>query len=508
MYLIPLWGSRRISCPHPIMTCKVWGVTGVSVHCLEKTKLKPEQVKQWLESQDVYTLHKPVRYKFPRRKVVVAGPNQQWQADLIDVSRLSRHNQGNKFLLTCIDVFYKKAWVVPLKDKTGSSLLKAFQSIDHPLPKTLQMDKGTEFTNRKFQKWLSEKGIQFFTSENDDIKASIVERFNRNLKSKLWRYFTRHDTLTYVDILDSVVDVYNRTPKFSLSWNGKWHNLPNLYWLIIQMKSWRELSILRNCKRSPRQMTYIEWRKYWGGQRIKSLWNGRAIPTSSTVGCMWKILCDFSFGHTSAFRECCLSDDLSDERGRSFVIWGRLCGCERLYKLKHNDFILSVMENVDTRTWCCSGSRVPKSEIVYFCQVFLILCIVIVSIYNLTNQQGDQQMWVALLSSCMGYLLPNPSIKSWVISISFYPPTTPWGYYPENTLAQFTSRLPNVINLSGDWEVGLVEIQYPHNSFNVPIVKRHRTLHCGLLPPMTRTEALSDVPSLSERAIIPISTIC
>ena len=70
------------------------------------------------------------------------------------------------------------------------------------------------------------------------------------------------------------------------------------------------------------------------------------------------------------------------------------------------------MENVDKHTWCCSGSRVPKSEIVYFSQVFLILCIVIASIYNLTNQQGDQQLWVALLSSCMGYLLPNPSIKA------------------------------------------------------------------------------------------------
>ena len=182
----------------------------------QKTKLKPEGVKKWLESQDVYTLHKPVRYKFPRRKVIVAGPNQQWQADLVDVSRLRRHNQGNRFLLTCIDVFSKKAWVVPLKDKTGSSLLGAFQSINHPLPKTLQTDKGTEFTNKKFQHWLSKKGVRFFTSENDDIKASIVERFNRSLKSKLWRYFTHHNTLTYVDILDSVVDVYNRTPHRSI----------------------------------------------------------------------------------------------------------------------------------------------------------------------------------------------------------------------------------------------------------------------------------------------------
>ena len=124
-----------------------------------KAKIKPEGVKKWLESQDVYTLHKPVRYKFPRRKVIVAGPNQQWQADLVDVSRLSRHNQGNKFLLTCIDVFSKKAWVATLKDKTGSSLLKAFQSIDHPLPKTLQTDKGTEFTNRKLTMTMTMKNI-------------------------------------------------------------------------------------------------------------------------------------------------------------------------------------------------------------------------------------------------------------------------------------------------------------------------------------------------------------
>ena len=64
------------------------------------------------------------------------------------------------------------------------------------------------------------------------------------------------------------------------------------------------------------------------------------------------------------------------------------------------------------RAWCCSGSRVPKAKIVYLCQVLLILSIVLASIYNLTNQQGDQQLWVALLSSCMGYLLPNPTIKS------------------------------------------------------------------------------------------------
>ena len=182
----------------------------------KKTKGNQKQIKEWLESQDAYTLHKQVRYRFPRRKTIVSGPSQQWQADLIDVSRLSRHNQGNKFLLTCIDVFSKKAWVVPLKNKSGTSLVAAFKSIQHPLPKTLQTDKGTEFLNYTFQQWLKDHKVHFFTTENEDIKASIVERFNRTLKTKLWRYFTHHDTLTYTDILESVVDVYNHTPHRSI----------------------------------------------------------------------------------------------------------------------------------------------------------------------------------------------------------------------------------------------------------------------------------------------------
>ena len=182
----------------------------------QKTKLKSSEVKNWLSTQDTYTLHKPVKYKFPRRKVIVGGVGHQWQADLVDVSRLSKHNKGMKFLLTCIDVFSRKAWVIPLKDKSGSTLLKAFQSIPDSLPMKLQTDKGTEFTNRKVQSWLKDNNVHFFTTENDDIKACLVERFNRTLKSKLWRYFTKNNTLSYLDILQDMVSTYNHTPNRSI----------------------------------------------------------------------------------------------------------------------------------------------------------------------------------------------------------------------------------------------------------------------------------------------------
>ena len=70
-----------------------------------------------------------------------------------------------------------------------------------------------------------------------------------------------------------------------------------------------------------------------------------------------------------------------------------------------------MMVETEEQGWCCSGSRVPRAEIVYLCQIIVILTIVFASIYNLSKGEGDQQLWTALLSSCMGYLLPNPTIK-------------------------------------------------------------------------------------------------
>ena len=91
--------------------------------------------------------------------MIVTEYDGQWQADLVDISSLARFNKGYKFLLTCIDVFSKFAWVVPLKKKTGESLVNGFQSILDlgRSPEKLQTDKGTEFLNRNFQSFLKEK---------------------------------------------------------------------------------------------------------------------------------------------------------------------------------------------------------------------------------------------------------------------------------------------------------------------------------------------------------------
>ncbi len=172
-----------------------------------------KKVKAWLRQEDTYKLHKPIQRNFQRRRVVVGGIDHQWQADLVDVARISKHNKNIKFLLTCIDVLSKYAWVVPLKDKTGKSLVAAFELIFQTgrQPLALQTDKGTEFTNKLFQKFLKDHTVTFFTTHNEETKASIAERFNRTIKTKMWKYFTRHDTLVYHDILQDLVWSYNHT---------------------------------------------------------------------------------------------------------------------------------------------------------------------------------------------------------------------------------------------------------------------------------------------------------
>ena len=132
---------------------------------------------------------------------------------MVVLGKIASYNKGFKYFLTCIDVLSRYAWVVPFKDKTGKTLKEAFQVIfkSGRRPIRLQTDKGTEFTNRVFQKFLKEHDVHFFTTYNEETKASIVERFNKTLKTKMWKYFTHRETLTYVDVLSEMVASYNHT---------------------------------------------------------------------------------------------------------------------------------------------------------------------------------------------------------------------------------------------------------------------------------------------------------
>lgn len=125
------------------------------------TKVSIKKTKEWLASQDTYTLHKPVRYKFQRRKVLSYGIGVLLQCDLIDLSKLSKYNKGVKYLLTAVDVFSKYGYAIPLKNKNAASLLSAFKTLFKKLGgvkvKHVNTDKGKEFFNSALRIFLHEK---------------------------------------------------------------------------------------------------------------------------------------------------------------------------------------------------------------------------------------------------------------------------------------------------------------------------------------------------------------
>ena len=179
-------------------------------HSFQKVAKSP---LKWLKSQDVYTLHKPVRRRFPRRKTIVPGANFQMQADLIDFSSLKQYNDNFKYILVVIDVFSKKGFISFLKAKTSSEVIRAFEEV---LPKIgrfqkLQTDLGSEFFNRPFQTWLKRQNIEHFHTHNFDTKATVVERLIRTLKEKLWRFFSHTNSRRYVDVLPLLVNAYNNS---------------------------------------------------------------------------------------------------------------------------------------------------------------------------------------------------------------------------------------------------------------------------------------------------------
>lgn len=179
-----------------------------------RNRVSRKKVIEWLEKQDAYTKHKPVRRKYPRRTYDMHGVDDLWEGDLIDFRSLRRFNKGFPYLLVVIDCLSKYLWIEPLRDKTSAAVAVAFEKIlheSHRIPTTFESDKGREFLGRQMQTVLKNFGIAFRTSRSPDVKAAIVERVIRTVKERIWRYLTHRGTKSYIEVLQKIVYAYNHT---------------------------------------------------------------------------------------------------------------------------------------------------------------------------------------------------------------------------------------------------------------------------------------------------------
>ena len=161
-------------------------------------------------------LHKPLRKKFKKRTVFVRKANDTWNADLVDVQALSEFNDGYKYILMVIDVFSKFGMAVPLKTKSAEEVTPAFASLlKNHKPNRLWTDKGSEFYNEKMKKLLADNGIKLYSTQNAE-KGSIIERWNRTIKTRMWKYFSANNTSRYIDILPTLIHKYNTSTHRSI----------------------------------------------------------------------------------------------------------------------------------------------------------------------------------------------------------------------------------------------------------------------------------------------------
>jgi hypothetical protein len=156
-------------------------------------------------------LHSRAVGNFRRRPVITNYNNDTWSIDLLDISRYATKNKNITFLLVVIDNFSRYLWVLPLKNKSGETVLTAFKSVVESAkntPENLWSDEGTEFHNSEFKAYCTKHNINLYHTYSG-LKAVYAERVNRTIRQKINDYMTEFKTENYIGQLPVIVKEYN-----------------------------------------------------------------------------------------------------------------------------------------------------------------------------------------------------------------------------------------------------------------------------------------------------------
>ena len=215
-----------------------------------------KRTREWLKKQPTYTLHRRARKTYPSRKYYVNTIDDQWQMDLADMNQLQGKNDRHRYILTCIDILSRYAWARPLRTKQGGEVAKAIEDIfksSGRQPKRLQTDEGKEFYNAQVKRLLEEYGIELFSVKSPK-KCALVERWNRTLKTKIWKYFTSRNTTKWLKILPEVVKAYNNAKHRVIKMKPIDVNKENaqIVWNRLYGKDERNKRTIRNIEKDDR----------------------------------------------------------------------------------------------------------------------------------------------------------------------------------------------------------------------------------------------------------------
>ena len=188
--------------------------------------LDEKKIREILSSIENYTLHREF-HKDQRNPTYSHFKRYQFQMDLVDIQSLASDNDGASYLLTCIDIFTRKAWVRVLTTKHAKYVLEGFKSILREAvipPKTVTFDRGSEFQNKMFNDYCNQNNIQVRTPDSS-IHAAFVERFNRTLQSLLYKYMTENQTRRFINVYDKDGNHIPVLSKLMETYNNRKHRM-------------------------------------------------------------------------------------------------------------------------------------------------------------------------------------------------------------------------------------------------------------------------------------------
>ncbi|XP_043469420.1 uncharacterized protein LOC122503063 [Leptopilina heterotoma] len=136
------------------------------------------------------------------------GEDEIWQADLVEMIPYSYSNKGFKYMLTVIDIFSQYAWAVKSKNEKDISLAMKTILKQGRILKNLHTDRGKEYYNSEFKSLMQEFNISLYSTYSN-LKASIVEGFNRTLKHMMRPEFSLQGNYKWINLLPTLMSKYN-----------------------------------------------------------------------------------------------------------------------------------------------------------------------------------------------------------------------------------------------------------------------------------------------------------
>ena len=207
------------------------------------------------EQKQAYSLHGKKLHRIKRLKYIVNNRNEQWSIDLADLNELSGYNNQYRYILVCVDIYTRYAFVKLLKTKSAKNVSNKFEQIISEAgeaPKKIQADEGTEFADIK-KKLSAQYGFKLFHTQNREIKAAHAERFIQTLKLMMRRTMTTLGTgHRYIKYLPFVVERYNESPH-----RGIFNARPVDLYIHQKVPKFLQFRMLKNQLNSARPVTNL-----------------------------------------------------------------------------------------------------------------------------------------------------------------------------------------------------------------------------------------------------------